>query len=786
MHCVAGGKQCQKQILHISLKREIRAQPGMTLDTGTPSDVLFTRLLNWARRINLARKLAYMLAVAAIIAGVATYGALTQSSQPDGADPSNILTLLIIDGVIVLGMSVLVATNMVNLWMARRRGSAGSRLHTRLVFVFSLLAVTPAIIVGIFSALFLNFGIEAWFQPRIQTALDASVAVASAYTREHRKGIEADALGMAAVINRLAPQLVNNPRALTTVITIQADTRSLSEAVVLDGSRRVMARSPLSFTILSEGVPPGAVERAADGQVVILTNEDDDRLRALVRLDGLSNAFLYVGRFIDPQVLGHKQKLEQATAEYRRIEGDQSRIQITQALVFLIVAVLLLLTAIWFALNFAGRLVGPVTSLVGAAERVRDGDLAVRVPEGPVDDEVGMLSRAFNRMTDQLEGQRHELMQANEKLDIRRRFTETVLSGVSAGVIGLDSDARINLPNRSALELLETSVEDVIGEPLAKVVPEMATLLVEARNRASRRAEGQIKLVRKGRPHILLVRVVGDRSGDQGVVVTFDDVTELVAAQRTSAWADIAQRIAHEIKNPLTPIQLSAERLKRKYLKEVTSDPEIFINCTDTIIRQVGDIGRMVDEFSDFARMPSPKFQSEGLNELIQEAVFMQQVAHPEISYGSTPSDNALQLNCDRRQVAQAMTNLLQNASDALTEAHETDGEINVSVMEDDGRVIIEVTDNGPGFPEEDQHRLTEPYVTHREKGTGLGLAIVKKVMEDHGGQLVLTSRSGGGASARLVFEAGTVQQQPETEVLTSVREAADTEDKKDKVANHG
>jgi two-component system, NtrC family, nitrogen regulation sensor histidine kinase NtrY len=754
----------------------------MSLESGTSHNVLLARMLAWARRVNLARKLAYMLALAAVVAGVATYGALTQSSQPDSADPSKILSLLIIDGVILLAMGALVAANLVNLWMARRRGAAGSRLHTRMVLIFSLLAVTPALVVGIFSALFLNFGIEAWFQPRIQTALDASVAVAAAYTREHRKGIEADALGMAAVINRLAPQLVNNRRALASVITVQADTRSLSEAVVLDSSRGVVARSPLSFTILNEGIPQNAVEQAASGQVVVLTNEDDDRLRALVRLDGLSNAFLYVGRFIDPQVLGHKQKLEQATAEYRRIEGDRSRIQITQALIFLVVAVLFLLTAIWFALNFAGRLVGPVTSLVGAAERVRDGDLAVRVPEGPVDDEVGMLSRAFNRMTDQLEGQRHELMQANEKLDVRRRFTETVLSGVTAGVIGLDSDARINLPNRSALELLETSVEEIIGQPLADVAPEMETLLLEARNRASRRAEGQIKLARKGRPHILLVRIVGDRSGDQGFVVTFDDITELVAAQRTSAWADIARRIAHEIKNPLTPIQLSAERLKRKYLKEVTTDPEIFTSCTDTIIRQVGDIGRMVDEFSAFARMPSPKFQAENVDELVQEAVFMQQVSHPEISYTTNLSGEGSVLNCDRRQIAQAMTNLLQNASDALTEAHRSDGEIIISILEEGNEAVIEIIDNGPGFPEEDQHRLTEPYVTHREKGTGLGLAIVKKVMEDHGGQLLLARRGEGGASARLIFATGFSQQAdtPNEEDMT------EGPIEKDKVASHG
>ena len=731
----------------------------MTSDANIDQDVLTTRLGAWARRWGLARKLALALAIAAVVSGIATYGAVTRSSSPFGPDPGTVAVLLLVDLVLLLLLGALVSSRLVQLWIARRQGSAGTRLHTRLVALFSVVAVAPAIVVGIFSVLFFDLGVQAWFSDRVRTALEASTAVAEAYTEEHHNVIRADVLAMAAGINRDAPRLIGNRARLNQVVSAEAALRGLPEAIVVDGSGRVFARGAIGFSITLEPIPSQALDRAARGEVVILTHSDEDRVRALVRLDAFSNYFLYIGRFVDPRVIGHVNRTREAVAEYRRLEAEKSGVQITQALIFLVVSLLMLLAAIWFALSFASRLVGPVSSLVNAAEKIRDGDLTVRVPEGPTGDEIGMLSRAFNRMTDQLEGQRRELMQANEQLDARRRFTEAVLSGVSAGVIGLDAEGRIDLPSRSAVALLETTVEDLVGQPLQSAVPEMAALLSEARNRPLRRADGQITVVRKGRPHILLVRIAAERAGQemQGFVVTFDDITELVAAQRTSAWADIARRIAHEIKNPLTPIQLSAERLKRKYLSEVTSDPETFIQCTDTIVRQVGDIGRMVDEFSAFARMPSPTFHQENLQDLGQQAVFMQQVAHSEIGYASEFSPEPVVIRCDRRQVAQALTNLLQNAADALTEAAVMGGAIVIRIYEEEGQAIIEVADNGPGLPAADRHRLTEPYVTNRAKGTGLGLAIVHKVMEDHGGRVLLEDGPEGGARVRLVFDRSAV-----------------------------
>jgi two-component system nitrogen regulation sensor histidine kinase NtrY len=356
---------------------------------------------------------------------------------------------------------------------------------------------------------------------------------------------------------------------------------------------------------------------------------------------------------------------------------------------------------------------------------------------------------------------------ANRDLDERRRFTETVLSGVSAGVIGLDDEALINLPNRSASVLLDTNLEEAVGLPLADVVPEMASFLADAVGRPDRQHESEIRLVREGRPRTLIVRIVAEKlDGDViGYVVTFDDVTALVSAQRTAAWADVARRIAHEIKNPLTPIQLASERLKRKYLREIKSDPDTFAACTETIVRQVEDIGRMVDEFSSFARMPRPDLKTENLSNLVQQAVFLERNRMADIDFEVVLPDEPVRLRCDNRQIAQALTNILKNAAEAIVgreaEAEETlpPGKVKVVVRREgaDGeakRIVVVVEDNGKGLPDEDRDRLTEPYVTTRTKGTGLGLAIVKKIMEDHNADLVLEDGDDGGARVSLIFYA--------------------------------
>jgi two-component system nitrogen regulation sensor histidine kinase NtrY len=422
--------------------------------------------------------------------------------------------------------------------------------------------------------------------------------------------------------------------------------------------------------------------------------------------------------------------------------------------------------AIWFGLLIATRLVRPIGGMVAAAERIREGDFSVRVDEGAADDEMSILGRAFNRMTGELDAQRRELIEANRQLDDRRRFTETVLAGVSAGVIGVGRDGRVTLVNPSAVELLAAPADRLIGIPFVIAVPEMGGVFAPV-NSGGRQAQRQVTLTRSGKTRNLLVRVARETSRNDpvGFVVTFDDITDLVEAQRTAAWADVARRIAHEIKNPLTPIQLSAERLKRKYLGEIATDPDVFAKCTDTIIRQVGDIGRMVDEFSAFARLPAPTYKQENLGELIRQSIFLQQVAHGDIDYVNEASEKDLVLRCDGRQVAQVLTNVLQNAADAIDgrlsrgNAVGARGRIVVRASHvAGGGIVVEVRDNGRGLPLDHRQRLTEPYVTTRTKGTGLGLAIVRKIMEEHGGELDLDDALPGtpeaGACIRLVFPA--------------------------------
>jgi two-component system nitrogen regulation sensor histidine kinase NtrY len=431
----------------------------------------------------------------------------------------------------------------------------------------------------------------------------------------------------------------------------------------------------------------------------------------------------------------------------------------------MMVALLVLVSAVAIGIHFATQLVVPISRLVTAAEQIRGGDLAARVPEGEKDDELASLSRAFNRMTYQIESQQHELREANRQLDERRRFTETVLTGVSAGVIGLDRFGRVNLPNRSASSLLGVDLEEAIGQDLAQVAPEMGGLLDEAARRPERLAQSQVQLVRGTSTRTLLVRIAAEHYGREisGYVVTFDDITELLSAQRKAAWADIARRIAHEIKNPLTPIQLAAERLRRRYLKEIKGDAETFTVCTDTIIRHVGDIGRMIDEFSSFARMPAPVLKPENLSEIVRQTVFLQRTAHPEIAFATTFSAQPFLVRCDARLIGQAVINIVKNAIESIEtriaeQGGDPAGQIRVSVTEEAGQAAVIVEDNGKGLPRHGRERLTEPYVTTRAKGTGLGLAIVKKIMEDHLGELVLEDGEPGGARVRLVFAATEVR----------------------------
>jgi two-component system, NtrC family, nitrogen regulation sensor histidine kinase NtrY len=721
-------------------------------------------LLHWAGRFGLARKAAIVLAVAAVASAVCTYAAL-RGLPPFNSRPNFDQLFLILNLVLVLPLCLIVFWRVAQVWADRRRGRHGSRLHVRLVLLFGLVAVIPTVIVALFSYLLFSYGVQAWFSERVRTALTESLAVAEAYLHEHQQTIRADVAGMASDLNRDAEVLSMAPQRLDQMVAAQSALRSLTEAMVFDGQGHILARSGLTLALQLEPIPDWALRQADTGDVAVLTSDNDDRVRALVKLTQFGDVYLYVGRFVDPTVINHMQQTQSAVAQYEKLEGERSHLQIAFSVLFLIVGLLLLTGAVWVGLHFATRMARPISLLAAAAEQVRGGDLTARVPEGDTDDEFGALGRAFNRMTYQLASQRAELVAANRQLDERRRFTESVLAGVSAGVIGLDQHGRINLPNRSASLLLGTDLDQSIGHDLAAAVPEMAELFDEATRRPERLAQSQVEIVRHHRSQTLLVRIAAEREdGDvKGYIATFDDITELLSAQRKAAWADVARRIAHEIKNPLTPIQLSAERLKRKYLRQIETDPETFTRCTDTIIRHVADIGRMVDEFSSFARMPAPLFKEEDLVEIVRQAVFLQRAGSPEIRF-TVEVPAGLHLACDSRQVSQALVNLLKNAVESIQgrEATASPGEIAVTLASTATQITLTVEDNGRGLPKEGRDRLTEPYVTTRAKGTGLGLAIVKKIMEDHRGELVLEDRERGGARVRLVFPRTMAMEEPQ------------------------
>lgn len=741
-------------------------------------------LASWARRMRAGgweKRSAGILIVAAALCGFATYAALT-ATPPFGRDPVTVIWLLNLDLIILLLLLSLVARRIVLLWTGRRRGLPGAKLHARLVFIFSILAAVPAIVMTVFSAAFFHFGVQMWFSERVRTAISESQAVAEAYLAEHQQVIKADVLAMANDIDRAAPILFESGSTLSRVVQNQSLLRNLPEAIIVEGSGRILARSGLSFTLSFQDVTAEDLSRTNEGEVALMTGGNDDRIRALVKLNNFIDTYLFVGRMVDPKVLGHLDSTRRAAQEYSALESGYSRLQVTVTMIFIIVGFVMLLAAVWFGLVLASQLVTPIAALVEAAERVRGGDFTARVPLSGNLDEFEILAKSFNRMTGQIQEQRNELIGANRQLDHRRQFTETILAGVSSGIVGVDSNGIVVLVNASAAALFGADPDSLTGKNISALIPGLEDILDQARQKPGKISQSEIPFRSTDGPlKTLLVRVAIEHGGDEdtGAVLTFDDITDLQAAQRKAAWADVARRIAHEIKNPLTPIQLSAERLKRKYLKQIQTDPEAFVQCTETIVRHVGDIGRMVNEFSAFARMPDAVLQAENLYTIVRDTVFLQQQAHPDIAItlrAQTWPQGAM-VWCDARQIRQALTNLLQNAIDSIrifaekippdSDAPAFKGQIDVCLSAPEaGQVAIVVADNGPGLPATvDPARLVEPYVTLKEKGTGLGLAIVKKVMEDHGGRVLIgppewLHREGqtdfpGGAVFALVFSTG-------------------------------
>ncbi len=691
-----------------------------------------------------------------MLSGAATYAWLT------GLLPAGLVTgggmtgLLIADLVVAIALMAVLAVRLTRLWLDRRRGAAGSRLHMRLVLVCSIFTITPTVIVTIILSM-LMINLSEFIVKPSQASYEAARTIGEPVRRAREEEISRDIGAIAGPLQELGVDAVRGGQGLEAVLQRLIEGRAIIEVSIVDGDKGTVAHaSALDARGVTGPIPGAQYLWQAVSQARPIQFESSRGAYYVMQLFVDEPLFLTTGHAVDLRVVDYIKSIDYAGEFYSQIERALQR---NQLIIFVTcggIALLMLLAAVWLAILFATRLTAPIGELMAAAERVRGGDLSARAEEGPPNDELGQLARSFNRMASQVEEQRRELVDTNSELDTRSRLTDAVLAGVSSGVLSVDGTGAIMRTNRSALELLALPEDGVIGRTLASVIPEMSELLAQAAERPNRLTQGQVELLQRGVRRILLVRISATSAA--GSVVTFDDVTDLMSAQRMAAWGDVARRIAHEIKNPLTPIQLSAERLRRRYLKQIKDDPETFSICTDTIIRQVGDIGRMVDEFSSFARMPRPTVQLEDAKELCQQALFLQRNGNPAVRYLASLPDRPVSLACDRRQVSQVLTNILKNAAEAIDGRDGTAdmklpvGEISLTLSDDGSVVRVDVADNGKGLPKEDRDRLTEPYMTTRSKGTGLGLAIVKKIMEDHGGQLILGDREGGGARVSLVF----------------------------------
>jgi two-component system nitrogen regulation sensor histidine kinase NtrY len=636
---------------------------------------------------------------------------------------------------------------------AEKGGLGSGRLHVRLVALFTAISAVPTVLVAIFASVLFQSGLEFWFSNRARNMLENTVQVArSTYDYElGRVGAEATAMA-SNMAEGLARVPIDNPQ-VPQALAAQTYLRSLNEAAILhiDAAKDIQTLAVASgayglslndrriraAVALLQGKPHDAVVDAkAPGRVAVLT-----------RLGDIPDTYLYVGR-VDPDVSGQIARADDVLGDYRALltksHVNQLRFNAALLLGSLIIVALSILTA----LKLADRLVRPVGELVDAAGRIETGDFSARVPVSSTDDEVQTLATAFNRMTERLEEQTTELRTANTQLDTRRAFIEAVLSSVTAGVIAVDAQHRVLLLNRSAETLLEHG-EGIEGKALGSVSPELEEFML------GQQSEANVLIAAEGVQRTLAVKRVRYQDGS---VLTFDDITDQLTDQRRAAWSDIARRIAHEIKNPLTPIQLAAERLQRRFGEEISSDKETFERLTGTIVRQVGDLRRMVDEFSNFARMPKPVFREENVHEIARQALFLHEVAHPAISFALEPPSGEFRMVCDRRQLAQALTNVVKNGVEAI-ESRRNRGEhslagdrVELRLHEMEGQLVIDVLDTGIGLPE-DRERLTEPYMTTRVRGTGLGLAIVKKIVEEHLGEIAFLDRPGGGTHVRISFD---------------------------------
>jgi two-component system nitrogen regulation sensor histidine kinase NtrY len=682
----------------------------------------------------------------AMVSGILTFLVLT-GLTPVEPTPEVVNTFYLIDAGTILILLGIIFREVWQVVQARRRGRAAARLHVRIVGLFSVIAVLPAVLVAVVANVTIDRGLDRLFSGPAKVAIQNSLTIASAYMQEHAQFIRGDIIGMATDISRARPLYDQDRGSFREFLTASAASRNVPGAMIIDKNANILESAQTGIQLTFSPPAPDFLNNVGDDEPEIAVLPESNYVAAVIRLRTFNDTFLYVSRPLDPTIVEQLKQTQLSVAEYTQVESRRLGIQVALALMFAVIALTILMASVLTGLNFANWLVAPIRQLMNAAHTVSTGDLNVQVPVHKSEGDLAQLGETFNKMTQELRTQRDELVNASELIDSRRRFIEAVLSSASAGIIGVDASGSVGILNRSAEKLIGHAESETLDHPLTEVLPELDEMMKTAREGTQRLVQGQITIQRDGNERNLSVRVSAEQTNhsSDSYIITLDDITELVSAQRTSAWGDVARRIAHEIKNPLTPIQLSAERIRRKFGKVITEDKNIFEQCTDTIVRQVDDIRRMVDEFARFARMPKPVIEGEDVADTVRQAVFLMKVAHPEIDIETDIKTDPLRAQFDRRLISQALTNIIKNATEAIEVVPPEElgkGRIDVVAAQEGQDVLIDVVDNGVGLPKVARQRLLEPYVTTRAKGTGLGLAIVGRVLEDHGGRLELKDAS--------------------------------------------
>ena len=685
--------------------------------------------------------------VLSLISATATYAILT-GLTPLAPRGDVVVATLFVNVLLIVAMFATIAWQATGLFRAWRAKVPGARLHVRIVALFSVIAALPAILLAVAATTTFSRSLDGWFSAKTREIINSSGDVAKAYLDVHGQLINTDILNMARDVDAAADQGPLDPDALQKLLLAQVSLRGLLVGYVIDADGKLIASAFDQDQVTFLKPPKDAIAKAEAGQVPLMDSSSTARVYAVAKLERMAGRYLYVAREVSASVVGQIRRTEQNASEYYQLRQVGKNLKIAHGLLYFMISITALLAAIWAGLWFAARFVAPIRRLIEAAQEVSTGNLAVALPEKRGEGDLRRLSMTFNTMTRELKTQRDTLVAVNGQLDERRSFMEAVLSGVSAGVIGLDGEGKVTLVSRSGEKLLGVTGADLVGRKLALVIPEFAALFAQGNESGLKpKSPDPISMMIGSNERTFAAQVTREQagSGNVGSVVTFDDITELVVAQRTSAWADVARRIAHEIKNPLTPIQLSAERIKRKYGPQITTDKETFDKLADTISRQVGDIKSMVDEFASFARMPQPQMEEGDLREVIHEPVILFRESHPGITFELDMPAIAVPSVADRRLLTQAITNLVKNATegiDALSQSADRPegyrGRIKARLSRGFDSAVIEVIDNGVGLPKQNRAKLLEPYVTTRAKGTGLGLAIVQKIVEQHRGTLVL------------------------------------------------